>query len=64
MIIPLKSKTMSQTIRFFAKVNTPVFRYGFSLGINAPIFWKSSVFSSSMTSMMSSTVMIPTRRFS
>ena len=64
-VIVLESiKIRSHGILFFANVKTPVFRYGFSLGSIAAIFSKSSVASSSMTSMTSSTVMIPTRRSS
>ena len=64
-VIVLESiKIRSHGILFFASVNTPVFKYGFSLGSMAAIFSKSSVASSSMTSMTSSTVMIPTRRSS
>ena len=54
----------SHGILFFASWNTLVFKYGFSLGSMAAIFSKSSVASSSMTSITSSTVMIPTRRSS
>ena len=50
--------------RFFASVTTLVLRYSSSEGSMAAIFSKSSVFSSSMTSTMSSTVMMPTRRSS
>ena len=43
---------------------TPVLRYGLSVGTIAAIFSMSSVTSSSMTSMASSTVTIPTSRCS
>ena len=62
--ILLNIRIISHGIRFLASWNTPVFRYGFSLGSIAAIFSKSSVASCSMTSMTSSTVMMPTRRSS
>ena len=63
-IMLLTIRIKSQASLFFARTNTPVFRYGFSLGIMAAIFSKSSVASCSMTSTTSSTVTIPTRRSS
>ena len=56
--------TISQGSRAFQVAKTPVRRYGLSEGSIAAIFSKSSVVSSSMTSIASSTVTIPTSRFS
>ena len=56
--------TISQMIRCPTIRITGVFRYGASSGVVPAIFWKSSVASSVRTSMASSTVMIPTSRFS
>ena len=50
----------SQGSLFFARLSTPVRRYSSSEWRMAAIFSKSSVFSSSMTSITSSTVMMPT----
>ncbi len=63
-IMLLTISTSSHKILFFASSKTPVFKYGFSLGCMAAIFWKSSVASSSSTSTISSMVTIPTSRFS
>ena len=68
MIMPVKMaeiiKNSSHGMRFLASVRTPVLRYSSSEGSMAAIFSKSSVFSSSMTSTMSSMVMMPIMRSS
>ena len=67
-IIPVKVadsiSTISQGMRAFQVEKMEVFRYGLSEGSIAAIFSKSSVVSSSITSIASSTVTIPMRRFS
>ena len=57
-------KNNNQKILFLAWVNADVLRYGSSVGEIAAIISISSVASSLTTSIMSSTVTIPTRRFS
>ena len=57
-------RSSSQGIRDLYVSQTLVLRYGLSVGSIAAIFSISSVVSSSMTSMASSTVMMPTRRSS
>ena len=57
-------RTRSQTILFRARRKMLVFRYSSSDGFRAAIFSKSSVFSASMTSTISSMVMMPTMRSS
>ena len=67
-IIPVKVadniSIISQGVRARQVSNTPVLRYGLSPGRMAAIFSISSVTSSCRMSMASSTVTMPTRRFS
>ena len=63
-MLPVKvADTISKSshgILFSHMLKTPVFKYGLSFGVIAAIFSISSVASSSMTSIASSTVTIPT----